>query len=120
MKFTRIFVIAAAASLLAGCGGSSNTLPGGPASSPATAQQAAALAHPVAQCIRDHGVPDFPDLVQTEGGGWDVPAGTPLPPAAAQAACKSLSDQLPGGSSGGGNKRQDPQVTAEQMAAWRK
>lgn len=118
MKFSHIVVIAAAASLLAGCGGSISSPPGGQGPSTASTQDAAALAHQVAQCIRDHGVPGFPDLVQTAGGGWDVPSGTPLPPAAAQEACKSLSDQLPGGSSG--HKPEPPKVTAEQMDAWRK
>lgn len=118
MNFTKILVTVGAVSLMAGCGGSNNTPPGGQGSSTANAQKAASLAHQLGQCIRDHGVPGFPDLVQTAGGGWDVPSGTPLPPASAQAACKSLSDQLPGGSSG--PKRQAPKVTAEQMAAWRK
>ena len=118
MRFARIVVIAAAASVLAGCGGSGQTPPSAQGSSPVDAQAAAAVAHQLAQCIRDHGVPDFPDLVQTADGGWDVPSGTPLPPEAAQQACKSLADQLPGGSSG--NKREDPKVTAEQMDAWRK
>lgn len=120
MKFTMIVVTSAAALLVAGCGGSSNTPPGGQASSTAYAQQAAAVAHQLSQCIRDHGVPNFPDLVQTGGGGWDVPSGTPTPPVAAQQACKSLSEQLPGGSSGGGPKRQDAKVTTAQMDAWRK
>jgi hypothetical protein len=118
MKSTKILVTAAAAStLLAGCGGSSNS-PGAKASASASAQKAATIAHQLAQCIRTHGVPNFPDLVQTSGGGWDVPSGTPLPPAATQVACKTLSDQLPGGSSG--NKPKERKVTAAQMAAWRR
>jgi hypothetical protein len=120
MKFTRFLVVAAAAApLLAGCSGSSK--PSGPgATSTLSAQQAASLAHRLAQCIRDHGVPNFPDLVQTQGGGWDVPSGTPTPPAAAQQACKALSEQLPGGSSGNGPAPKPNKVTTAQMEAWRK
>lgn len=120
MRFTKVLVVAAAATpLLTGCGGSDDS-PGADATTSMSAQQAATLAHNLSQCIRDHGVPNFPDLVQTQGGGWDVPSGTPTPPVAAQQACKSLSEQLPGGSSGNGPPPRQNKVTTAQMQAWRK
>lgn len=120
MKYMKVLVFAAVSTsfLAAGCGGSGKP-PQGASSTSLSAQQGAKVAADLAQCIRDHGVPNFPDLVQTQGGGWDVPAGTPTPPVAAQQACKTLSEQLPGGSSGNGPKQDSGPVTTAQMDAWR-
>ncbi len=97
--------------LVAGCGGSSGSptatvggaitttstaaASGGAASSGSTAQATGASPLAFAECMRAHGVPNFPD--PKPGGGFSIPAGTsPAAPAfqAAQAKCRKL---LPNG-----------------------
>ena len=92
MKHTMIAAVAAAAAataLLAGCGGS-----GGGASSSSSAQ-AASLYHQLGQCIRSHGLPNFPDPVQDQQTGtWGFPAGTANPPQNVLDNCKTVTNQI--------------------------
>ncbi len=73
-----------AAALLAGCGGSSG---GGADASAGTGGRAVRFA----QCMREHGVPDFPDPV--DGRITMSSGGDPAALQAAQAACQQLAPQ---------------------------
>lgn len=87
MKHARILAAVATAALLAGCGSSG----GGSGSS----TQAAALYHKLGQCIRSHGLPDFPDPVQDpQTGSWGLPQGTATPPQYVLNDCKSVLNQI--------------------------
>ena len=57
---------------IAGCSGGSTVPTVGSAGGSASARAGASLAEAVAysQCIRSHGVPNFPDPVQTPSGGY--------------------------------------------------
>lgn len=76
---------------------------GGPGSGQAAAtptahssSPSAALYHQAAQCIRDHGVPGFPDPTQNpQTGHWDLPQGTRKPPDSVMNACRSILDKIP-------------------------
>lgn len=60
-----------------------------------TDAQILAIAHEAAQCIRAHGVPDFPEPV-LENGRLTIPGGDPGPGAdQALEACRSIVDRLP-------------------------
>jgi hypothetical protein len=89
---------AAMAGTLAGCGsGGAGAQSPSPTGTPNT-QQVAALYRRLAQCIRQHGVPNLPDPVQNPTTGeWELPPGTAEPGRAAMEACRSLAEQIPGG-----------------------
>lgn len=116
MKIT-FTVIAALGSLglLAGCGGTSAPGVAQLGSTPTPSAQAAgssghsAVAY--AQCMRSHGVPNFPDP-NSQGGfnGADLPAGSPQMQAALQA-CQSLAPG--GGQTTGGGAALSPQQQAQ-------
>ncbi|MGI8329130.1 hypothetical protein ACRYCC_04140 [Actinomadura scrupuli] len=86
------------AGTLAGCGSGGGHAPSpSPAGTPNT-QQVAALYRRLAQCIRQHGVPNLPDPVQNPTTGeWELPPGTAEPGRAAMEACRSLAEQIPQG-----------------------
>jgi hypothetical protein len=97
------FLLAAASCLLAlaGCGSSSN--PGATGTSSPSASKLAASGLKFSDCMRSHGVPNFPDP-SGSGGGIRIKIGAGLNPAspsftAAQTACRKL---LPGGGPGAG------------------
>lgn len=79
-----VTIVLLATALLAGCGGSS----GGGTSSSASGDRAVRFA----ECMRDNGVPDFPDPV--DGRITMRSGGDPAAMQAAQAACQKLA---PGG-----------------------
>jgi hypothetical protein len=86
---------------LAGCGSSGQ--PGTTGTSSRSASNLAASGIKFADCMRSHGVPNFPDPT-TSGGGLSIKIGSGINPAspsfqAAQSACRKL---LPGGGPGGG------------------
>jgi hypothetical protein len=91
-------IVAIAATGATGCGAlgvgakpSGSLTPAARSSSPGPAAYRQA-----AQCIRQHGVPDFPDPTQNpQTGKWDLPPGTRKPPRSVMAACKALLDRLP-------------------------
>jgi hypothetical protein len=80
-------VLGVALLALAGCGG------GGPAhratATPTVDDRAAMLQ--VAQCLRSHGHPDFPDPVQDKDGNWTFPGSGNIP---VVPACASLERQV--------------------------
>lgn len=80
---------------LAGCSAVSGGGTATPTPSP-NAQQVAALYRELAQCLREHGVPNLPDPVQDpRTGDWELPPGTAKPPDTAMTACKSVTDRIP-------------------------
>jgi hypothetical protein len=93
----------------------------GAAAAPTTMSNAGVLAlgRQIAQCIRDHGIPDFPDPVVDEHGQLQMPSNSTEDELKsrysqatldqAQQACQSLFDQLPQSAvSGGGNEPDTP------------
>jgi hypothetical protein len=95
-------IVAIAAGLaLGGCRGG-GAHPAGSSSPTAMSQaQLLALGHEYAQCIRQHGIPDFPDMVVIDGR-LSLPAATGNAAKmklannrAAQVACKSIEDRMP-------------------------
>jgi hypothetical protein len=106
----RLSVAVAATTLLAGCGsgGHSN------ASSSPNAQDAASTYRQLAQCVRAHGLPNFPDPVQNpQTGEWGLPAGTPDPPKNVMDSCRSIADRIPANKTG-------TTLSAQDMAKLRK
>lgn len=76
--------------------------------------QTVAILRRLTQCIRQHGVPNFPDLAyDPQTGGWNPPPHTPKPPPSTLNACRSIADRLP---PKGGNQ---PPPTAAEMARLR-
>jgi hypothetical protein len=68
----------------------------------------AAIYHQVAQCIRDHGAPNFPDPTVDASGHPQLPPGTQQPPQAALTPCRSILNQLPASDRPAGTVPQDP------------
>lgn len=83
------------AAVVAGCGS------GGHAASHATpsgtsSAQTQAIVRELTQCIRQHGVPNFPDLTyDQQTRDWQPPPGTPKPPQSVMRACQSIASRLP-------------------------
>jgi hypothetical protein len=105
-----LLVALAAGPGLAGCdGGGNGGGAGGPAASPTVMTDAQILTtgKELAQCIRDHGLPGFPDP-GVENGRLTLPDGLEdnLPPNAEQAmdACRSIMDRLPASALGESEK----------------
>ncbi|WP_214111102.1 hypothetical protein [Acrocarpospora catenulata] len=101
--------VAAALAGLAGCG------TGETATTPETGEaRMAALHQKLSQCIRDNGVPGFPDMILGADGRWKLPAGASPPPAAAERACQPVLREIAqvGRETGGPASESD-------MAAWR-
>ena len=89
---TRGFLILTAAVSVASCGLSQSRVQPGP--SPAQ------IWHQYAQCVRDHGAPDFPDPVVNDQGRASfrddaARAAAQQAPESAMAACASVLDRLP-------------------------
>jgi hypothetical protein len=108
-----IVAVGVVGSVLAGCGGGGT--PSASASSSADGAKEAALWRQAAQCVREHGVPDFPDPVQNGDGDWDLAPGSIMPPQSVQDACKSIIDQIKALDGGG-----DKPPSAADVAALRK
>jgi hypothetical protein len=96
------------AGVLTGCGsGGGHAQSPTPAGTPNT-QQVAALYRQLAQCIRQHGVPNLPDPVQDPTTGeWDLPPGTVEPGRAAMEACRSIMERIPQGNRQGARSAAD-------------
>lgn len=92
--------------ILAGCGNSYGV-------SSDDGPDEAALYRQLAKCVRDHGVPNFPDPVQDGDGRWGLPAGASSPPQEVQAACKPIIDQVQ-------QQTEDKPAAASTIAALRK
>jgi hypothetical protein len=106
MRLHRFLAPALAAALLGGSGlvaGCSGRSAGSPPASPsaATDAQILAIGREYAQCVRTHGVADFPDPVVADGRlGWRVTDGTDPKQALqnnkpARDACNPILDRLP-------------------------
>jgi hypothetical protein len=65
-----------------------------PTASPTTANPVAVY-HEVAQCVRDHGMPDFPDPTVDAQGQPHLPEGQATPPPSIFQACEPILNQLP-------------------------
>jgi hypothetical protein len=89
---------AALAALLAGCGDSGDGHTGGTPTGGTTSgasANTAALWRQFAECVRRHGMPNFPDPVQDADGNWGPPPNTSKPPQTTLNACRSIADRLP-------------------------
>jgi hypothetical protein len=83
----------------------------GPPSQVAAARPSANPAevyHQFAQCVREHGQPDFPDPTLDAQGQIQLPPGVQKPPEAIMQACASILNQLPASSRGGSSATPDP------------
>ena len=64
--------------------------------------------HQAAQCVRDHGQPDFPDPTVDANGNAHLPDGVQKPSDQVLNACKSFLDRLPANANP--NNHPDPQM----------
>jgi hypothetical protein len=96
--------------LVAGCGTSGPGDPADPSSTTMSDADVLVIGKQVAQCLRDNGVPEFPDPIVDEHHQLQLPDDmeaqleTRYPPQTlerAQQACQSLFDQLPESAIGG-------------------
>lgn len=116
MSRYKVLAGAAAAAILtlaAGCGA-----PGGSPSSNSTLSpgHVASLYHELGQCIRSHGLPDFPDPVKNpQTGNWQLATGASAPPQHVLIACESIIARLPNQ----GNA-QGPQISSSELAQYRR
>jgi hypothetical protein len=85
----RLIVLAVVAASLAGC-----SVPW-QGQSHGAAPDTLAVYRELAQCIRSHGNPDFPDPVVDRHGDVDFPANAPRTSDATRQACHSVADRLP-------------------------
>jgi hypothetical protein len=106
----RLFAALAALALLAlaGCSGHPGGTPS-PSPSALSRDQVLAIGRQAAQCMRDHGIPDFPDPVVDQNGQLSLPQGAggdhvkqeiEANPQAQQA-CQPILDRLPAGATNG-------------------
>jgi hypothetical protein len=83
--------LASLALLASACGTSTGT----PAAAARPSADPVAVYHQLGQCVRDHGVPDFPDPTVDAQGRPQLPPGTQIPPDAVKQACLPILNQLP-------------------------
>lgn len=104
---------------LAGCGRADNgdgvATAGGPGSSPTATARAGGqseqdLALRFGQCMRDNGVPDFPDPRFNEGGGMSIDAPEGSDPQKVDAAMQKCKQYMP---NGGEPPKLDPQMVEQ-------
>jgi hypothetical protein len=81
---------------------------GRPAAAATPSANPAAVYRQFAQCIRTHGLPDFPDPVLDAQGHPQLPDSVQQPPDAIMQACSSVLNQLPASSRGSGAQRPNP------------
>ncbi|MDQ6744096.1 MAG: hypothetical protein M3Z97_14490 [Candidatus Dormibacteraeota bacterium] len=67
----------------------------GPATRSTAAPDTVAVYRELAQCIRSHGSPDFPDPLVDRHGNVDFPASAPQTSDATRQACRAIADRLP-------------------------
>jgi hypothetical protein len=80
---------AAALVVAAACGTASPTPAAHPSANPA------AVYHQLSQCVRNHGLPDFPDPTVDAQGHPQFPPDVQRPPDAVMQACAPILNQLP-------------------------
>jgi hypothetical protein len=93
MKARGLVLATVCACALLGCGLPTQATPR------AAAPDSLAVYRELAQCMRSHGSPDFPDPVVDRHGNVDFPAGAPRTSDATRQACQSFADRLPQASS---------------------
>jgi hypothetical protein len=101
MRRTRMLLVGGAmavalAGALAGCGGSGGKVAGGATASP-SASSAYAQSVKFAQCMRNNGVPQFPDPDPSGGGSLTAGSGVDRDSADYQKALQACHTLLPGG-----------------------
>jgi hypothetical protein len=105
-RYVAVLAVAGACALTAcGSGGhaTGHRTPSGAAST-----DAATVAREAVRCIRQHGLPNFPDLVyDQQSGTWVIPGGARKPPRNVVAQCRPILDRLPA------KNRQRPLTTAD-------
>jgi hypothetical protein len=84
----------ACAAVVAGCGSGGHAEGHATPSGTSRAQTQATLRE-LTQCVRQHGVPNFPDLTIDQRGKLQVPPGTRKPPESTMKACQSIASRLP-------------------------
>jgi hypothetical protein len=111
-------VLVAAVLAAAGCGDSSSTNPPTASGGAGNASSGSAKAAQFAQCMRSHGLANFPD--PTAEGSFNLPAGMSSSPqfASADRACRSLAP--PGSLSGQGPTTQQLNQTVKFVSCMRK
>lgn len=91
---TLIWLLVAVTFALAGCGGSTNGA--GASAAAGSAPSAASVWQEYARCVRDHGVPDFPDPTVDAAGNATFPGADPKSlPGATQSSCATILGRLP-------------------------
>jgi hypothetical protein len=98
-------LLATLALAAAGCGTGTPAAAARPTANPVT------IWHEAAQCIRDHGMPDFPDPNVDAQGRGHLPDGVSPPPDAIVQACLPILNQLPPADRPGGLQN-DPAMMA--------
>jgi hypothetical protein len=87
-----------------------------------TEAQVLALARELAQCLREHGVPDLPDPVIVDGRP-ELPAISNLPSESVELAmteCRPIGDRLRTATAGSGQEERQPPLSAEDLAKARR
>jgi hypothetical protein len=105
-------LLAALVLAAAGCGTGTPAAAARPTANPVT------VWHEVAQCVRDHGIPDFPDPTVDAQGQPHLPAGVPTPPDSIVQACQPILNQLPPADRPGGPQN-DPAMMRRFAACMR-
>lgn len=90
----RCVTVLAVACALTGCGSGGHAT-GHRTPSGAASADSAAIAREAVRCIRQHGLPNFPDPVyDPQSRSWTIPASTQNPPANVVAPCRSILERL--------------------------
>jgi hypothetical protein len=115
-----LLAVLAALAPLAACTAAGTTGPSTPSVSPTTMTEAQllALAKELAQCLREHGIPDLPDPVMVDGRP-ELPDISGLPSGSVEAAmteCRSVGDRLRAATAGSGQEERRPPLSAEDLA----
>jgi hypothetical protein len=95
MSVRSLLLAAAVSTSLSAC-----SLPWQATSHASQAPDTAVVYRELAQCIRSHGQPDFPDPVVDRHGNVDFPANAPRTSDSTRQACHSIADRLPQASAG--------------------
>jgi hypothetical protein len=92
---SRSIPVAAAVALALALGGCAGGLPGQFAAAPRPSANPAVVYHQFAQCVRDHGQPDFPDPTVDSQGQPHLPDSVTKPPDDVMNACMPILNRLP-------------------------
>jgi hypothetical protein len=94
-SLTRCVALAVAGACALTACGSGGKAAGHRTPSGAASTDTAALAREAVRCLRQHGMPNFPDMVyDPQSRSWTLPAGTPKPPLSVVAPCRPILDRI--------------------------